>query len=80
MFNQKLHLSHYIDPIMQKILMTAFIKAQFSYYPLIWMLHDRIVVFGVWHKETPSFEIFLAHKRLLNLRFSCSTQPRLISK
>ena len=45
--NQKLHalarLSTYIDPLKLEILINSFIKSQFIYCPLVWMLHDRVL-------------------------------------
>ena len=45
--NQKLHalarLSTYIDPIKLEILANSFVKLQFSYCPLVWVLHDRVL-------------------------------------
>ena len=43
--SQKLHalarIVNYMDFPRRKVLMKAFITSQFSYYPLIWMLHSR---------------------------------------
>ena len=43
--SQKLHalarISHYMELNKRKNLMKAFITSQFSYCPLIWMLHNR---------------------------------------
>ena len=47
MANQKLHalarLSTYIDPTKLEILKNSFVKSQFSYCPLVWMFHDRVL-------------------------------------
>ena len=44
---QKLHalarLFTYIDTIKLEILMNSFVKSQSSYYPLVWMFHDRVL-------------------------------------
>ena len=43
--NQKLYardrLSNHIDSVKSEILMNSFIRSQFNYCPLVWMLHDR---------------------------------------
>ena len=43
--SQKLHalarVAHYMDMAKCKIIMNAFISSQFSYCPLVWMLHSR---------------------------------------
>ena len=43
--NQKFHalarVSYFMNPAKIETLMNAFIKSQFNYCPLVWMLHDR---------------------------------------
>ena len=43
--SQKLHalarVSTFMDPGQLRLLMNSFINAQFSYFPLIWLFHDR---------------------------------------
>ena len=34
-------MANYMEPLKGRILINAFFKAQFSYYPAIWMFHSR---------------------------------------
>ena len=73
---QKLHalarISNYVDVEKLRIMMNAFIVSQFSYCPLVWMFHDRLV----------NKKISKVHERTLRIAYkdSCSNFEELLTK